>query len=306
MRFYVEYPLSADADNGAWVDPANMARLARAAEASGVDAIALTDHPAPSRKWRDGGGHDTLDPFTGLTFFAAHTSTLRVMTHLTVVPYRNPFLLAKAMSSVDLLSGGRAIFVVGTGYLRSEFAALGADFENRNEVFDEAMDVVRGALSSPHAFHHEGKHFTGLGVTMSPPPVQQPYPPIWLGGNAAIVRRRVAQWGNGWAPMTLGGQMLSKVARTAPILSLPQLGEQIGRIKDDMTAHGRNPESLDVSAAGTEIVPLTASNEQKLDHIARLAEVGVTWTIVPVDKLSFVRTLDVLEEFGTHVIAASR
>ena len=129
MKFMIEYPLLSDRDEGVWVRPESMARLARDAEAAGVDAIALTDHPAPSQKWLEGGGHETLDPFVGLAYMAAATRTLRLMTYLTVVPYRNPLLLAKSMTSLDVVSGGRATFVLGTGYLRSEFAALGVDFD---------------------------------------------------------------------------------------------------------------------------------------------------------------------------------
>src|SRR5215470_8458848 len=154
MRFVVDYPIQSDRDGGAWLDPANIAEFARVAEAAGIDGIALTDHPAPSMKWLTRGGHETIDPFVGLGFIAAVTSTIRVMTHLTVVPYRNPLLTAKSMTAVDVLSGGRATFALGTGYLRSEFSALGVAFEERNELFDEAVDVMR-ALWSTDELHYE-------------------------------------------------------------------------------------------------------------------------------------------------------
>jgi probable F420-dependent oxidoreductase len=304
MRFFVEYPLSVDADGGQWLRPQNMIRFAKACEDAGLDAVALTDHPAPSRKWRNAGGHDTLDPFAGLSFFAAATTRLQLMTYLTVVPYRNPFLLAKAMTSVDVLSDGRAIFVLGTGYLRSEFAALGADFEHRNEHFDEGMQVVRGLLSNPYEFHHDGALYKGLGVTMSPPPVSRPHPPLWLGGNAKIVRERVAEWGQGWAPLTVGGEMLGKVSRTAPILSDAQLAQQIVELKAAMAERGRDPETLDVAAPGTAPVPATASATQKLEHIAALAGMGVTWTSVAFDRSSVEQACDDIAEFGASVIGA--
>ncbi len=303
MRYYLDYPLSVDNDAGAWLDPANMSEFARAAESAGVGAIALTDHPAPSRKWRDAGGHDTLDPFAGLSYFAGCTSTIRLMTYLTVVPYRNPFILAKAMTTVDIVSGGRAIFVLGTGYLRSEFAALNADFDNRNDVFDESMEVVRGLLSSPYNFRHEGEQFTGLGVTMSPPPVQQPHPPLWIGGNAAVVRRRVAEWGNGWAPLTLGGAIAGKYSRTVGIESLEQLGDQIRAIKSEMADLGRNPAALEVAAPGISMPARDASSEEKLDHFRGLEAAGVTWTSVPFDKVNFKQALEDLTLFGQTVLA---
>src|SRR4051794_11154911 len=120
MKFLVEYPVESHADGGAWLRPENMVTFARVAEEVGIDAIALTDHPAPSKKWLDHGGHETLDPFAGLAFFAAVTSRVRLMTYLTVMPYRNPLLTARSMTTVDVVSGGRGTFVLGTGYLRSE------------------------------------------------------------------------------------------------------------------------------------------------------------------------------------------
>lgn len=302
MRFYLEYPLS-DADDGAWLDPANMATFARAAETAGVGAIALTDHPAPSAKWLGGGGHGTLDPFAGLSFMAAHTTTMRLMTYLTVVPYRNPFLLAKLMTTLDVVSGGRATFTLGTGYLRSEFAALGVDFEHRNEIFDEAMDVVRGLFASPAELHHDGERFTGLGVALSPAPVQRPHPPLWLGGNAKVVRRRVAEWGHGWAPLTLGGELMSKVSRTSPILSEAHLADQIRALRDDAATFGRDPATIDVAAPGTRHLTREHSLEEKTDHVGRLASIGVTWTSVPFDKVSFDQGLEDVAAYGRDVIA---
>lgn len=303
MRFYLDYQL-ADVDNGAWLDPANMKRFAQACEAAGVSAIALTDHPAPSRKWLDAGGHDTLDPFAGLSFFAACTDTIRLMTYLTVVPYRNPFVLAKAMTTLDVVSGGRATFTLGTGYLRSEFLALGVDMDQRNELFDESMEVVRGLFASPGEFHHEGAHFSGRGVTLSPPPVQRPHPPLWLGGNAKVVRDRVARWGDGWAPLTLGGSISGTVSRTAPIPDLAHFAGQIEEIKEAMAGLGRDPESLEVASPGIALIKPQASVEEKLAHVAELVDAGVTWTSVPYDKVHFEQALEDLAAFGQDVVAA--
>ncbi|WP_236792116.1 LLM class F420-dependent oxidoreductase [Amycolatopsis sp. GM8] len=300
----VEYPLRSAVENGAWLNPANIAEFARVAEEAGFDAVFLTDHPAPSRKWLDGGGHETLDPFVGLGFLAAATSTIRVMTYLTVVPFRNPILQAKSMTSVDVLSGGRAIFALGTGYLRSEFAALGVDMDERNELFDEAIEVMRGLWANPEEFHYEGRHFKAIGVTLAPKQVQDPHPPLWLGGNAKIVRDRVAAWGQGWAPL-LGG-VSTRTTRTRAIESDAELGVLIRQIKDAMAANGRDAESLDVACGGTRPVPLDASSDQFLDHYGSLREIGVTWTQVPLASMSFPETLQRLRSFGADVIAKSR
>ncbi|HEY1278558.1 MAG TPA: LLM class F420-dependent oxidoreductase [Acidimicrobiales bacterium] len=298
----LEYPLHSDLDGGAWLDPANITAFARAAEEAGVDGIALTDHPAPSRKWLEHGGHETLDPFVGLGFIAAVTSRIRLMTGLAVVPYRNPFLLAKSMTAVDVVSGGRATFVIGAGYLRSEFAALGVDFDERNALFDEAIEVWKG-LWATDDFHYEGRHFTAVGVGLEPRPVQRPHPPLWLGGNARLVRQRVARWGQGWNPMIGGGALLARTARTRAIDTDAELAALIREIKAEMVEHGRDPETLDVAAGSPTPPPADASVEERLDALGRLAELGVTWTSFRFPHDSVAGAVDAVRRYGDEIIA---
>ncbi|MGE0879605.1 MAG: LLM class F420-dependent oxidoreductase [Acidimicrobiia bacterium] len=299
----VEYPLLSEVDGGAFLNPANVARFARAAESAGIDGLALTDHPAPSKKWLMNGGHETLDPFVGLGFAAAVTEHIKLMTFLTVVPYRNPFVTTKSMTAVDVLSGGRTIFAVGTGYLRSEFAALGVDFDERNELFDEAIEVMRG-LWTTDEFHFDGRHFKAMGVTLAPTAVQKPHPPLWLGGNAKVVLRRVADWGDGWAPL-LGSEQLSKTARSPFIANDDELGTRILELKDAMTARGRDADALDVLAKSIDL-PADASLEHQIDTLGHLGELGVTWSRMSVRHDRFESALEDLETFGSEVIATTR
>jgi probable F420-dependent oxidoreductase len=293
VKFMIEYPIRSD-DGGEWLRPENMAEFARVAEAVGVDAIALTDHPAPSRKWLENGGHETLDPFAGLSYFAAVTSTVRLMTYLTVLPYRNPLVTAKAMTSVDVLSGGRATFVLGTGYLRSEFGALGVDFDERNDLFDEAAEVLLGIWSTD-SFEYEGRHFTARGQTISPGPVQKPHPPLWLGGNAAKTRERVARWGQGWAPMRADAAFAS-VTRTAALADDDSLRIAIADLARRLEVHGRALADIDLMVWSD---PWAGSGtEAYLEEMASLAELGATWTTLRLDTSSHAALLDGLGAWG--------
>jgi probable F420-dependent oxidoreductase len=305
MKFMLEYPLMSDADGGVWVSPAGIAEFARTAEASGVDGIAFTDHPAPSKKWLEGGGHETLDPFVGLGFCAAATTSLKLMTNLTVVPYRNPLLMARSMTSVDVLSGGRAIFTLGTGYLRSEFAALGVDFDERNALFDEAMEVLHGIWSTDN-FSYDGRHFKAIGQIMKPGPVQRPHPPLWIGGNAKVVLDRVARSGDGWAPLLGGGTTLARTTRTAMIASDDQLAGMIHGLGTRLEANGRSLADIDILAASLEGRYSPGSPDGYLDTLGRLAEMGVTWSPAPFPRTSFQSALDGLRQFGEEVIAKTR
>jgi probable F420-dependent oxidoreductase len=293
VKFMIDYPIRSD-ESGAWIDPGNMAECARLAEEVGVDAIALTDHPAPSKKWLENGGHETLDPFAGLSYFAAVTSRVRLMTYLTVVPYRNPFVTAKAMTSVDVLSGGRATFVLGTGYLRSEFGALGVEFEERNDLFDEAAEVMLGVWSTD-SFEYEGRHFTARGQIISPGPVQTPHPPLWLGGNAAKTRERVARWAQGWAPMRADAAFAS-VTRTAALADDDALRDAIADLARRLENHGRSLADIDLMVWSDAFEPATP--DAHVDEIGSLAEMGATWTSLRVDTSSFPAFLDGLRAWG--------
>src|SRR3954447_5706319 len=197
------------------VTGAAMTRFAQTAEAAGFAGVAFTDHPAPSDKWLHAGGHDALDPFAALAFVAGVTSRIRLIPNIVVLPYRNPFLVAKSAATIDALSGGRFVLSVATGYLRSEFRSLGVDFERRNELFDEALAVLRGVWTTDE-FSYEGSGFTAKGVTANPKPA---HVPIWIGGNSALTRRRVAERGDGWNPFPAPAQ-LAQTARTQVLETL--------------------------------------------------------------------------------------
>ncbi|HEX3796604.1 MAG TPA: LLM class F420-dependent oxidoreductase [Acidimicrobiales bacterium] len=301
MKFMVEYPLGIDDEGRPWATPSSMVAFATALEAAGVDAIAFTDHPAPSKKWLDGGGHATIDPFVGLGFCAGVTTTLRLMTALTVVPYRNPLLLAKSMTAVDIVSGGRATFILGTGYLRSEFLALGVDFEERNALFDEAVEVAKG-LWSTEELQYEGRHFTALGQTMFPRQVQQPHPPLWLGGNARIVRDRVARWGDGWAPM-LGGGVLTQTARTAAITTDQDFADALDDLGERLERHGRSLSDVDISGSIASTRVGLSDPPAFVGGLAELAKLGVTWTHAPVVLGNLTASLEAIAQFGEEVMA---
>ncbi len=160
----------------------------------------VTDHPIPSDRWLASGGHHALDPFVALSFAAAATERLRLHLNLLVLAYRNPFVSAKAVASLDALSGGRVIVGVGAGYLEPEFTALGVDYAERNELTDEAIVTMRAAWTGD-SVTASGRHWHAAGNTMLPRPTQPAGPPIWVGGNSKQAIRRAVELGDGWMPM---------------------------------------------------------------------------------------------------------
>lgn len=304
MKFAITHPMHSHPYNPELVTGAGIARVAAAAETAGFDGFGFTDHPAPSQRWLESGGHDALDPFVAMGFAAAHTTTLRLIPNIVVLPYRNPFIVAKAGATLDLVSGGRFTLAVGVGYLKREFAALGVDFDDRAALFEESLQVIRDIWTSDDVTV-DGKHFTAQGITAHPRPVSVPHPPIWIGGNTAAARTRVAAHGQGWCPFRAPA-MLAQTARTAALESLADLAAGIGDLRRRLEEAGRDPSTVDVTftnhAGGTPGAD-DFDADAFLEGVAQLTELGVTWVQVGVPGDSLAHALEAIEQFGADVIA---
>jgi probable F420-dependent oxidoreductase len=300
VKHWVTYPLIAHPFNPEFVAPDGVRRFAQAAEAAGFSGIGFTDHPAPSHKWLKAGGHDALDPFAALSFIAGVTNEIQLIPNIVVLPYRNPFLVAKAAATIDVLSGGRFVLSVATGYLRSEYRALGVDFDRRNELFDEALAVLRGVWTTDE-FAYEGSGYTASGVSANPKPE---HVPIWIGGNSALTRRRVAQHGDGWNPFPAPAA-LAATARTPALEGLDDLAPMVDDLRRHAEAAGRDPASIDV--AFTTGLPgpgsSTFSPAAHLDALEPMAALGVTWSSVAIPSESLDQAVEALERYGADVIA---
>jgi probable F420-dependent oxidoreductase len=301
MQHWFTYPLISHPYSGEFMNPAAIRSIAQAAERAGFAGIGFTDHPAPSDKWLNAGGHDALDPFVALTFVASVTAELRLIPNILVLPYRNPFVVAKAAASLDLLSGGRFVLSVATGYLRSEYRALGVSFEDRNTLFDEALAVIRGAWTTDR-YSVEGSNFTAMNVSVNPKPG---HVPLWIGGNSALTRRRVAAVGDCWNPF-LADATRATSARTVPLEGLDDLVPMLGHLWSEVETAGRDPEDIDVAFT----TGLPGPAQKAFDPCAhlqaheRMLGMGVTWTSVTVPGDSVAQTLEAVEEYGSTVINA--
>jgi probable F420-dependent oxidoreductase len=260
-----------------------VAEAARAAEAAGFDAVYVTDHPAPDRRWLDGGGHHALEPTVALAFAAAATDRLLLQTNVYVAAYRNPFLAAKAISSLDVLSGGRVVLGVAAGYLRPEFGALGVDFDERNELLDEAIDTMRRVWAEEEVAA-EGRHFRARAVSMLPRPVAPSGPPIWVGGNSTAAIRRAVARGQGWVPFP-NPPAARDAVKSPSIADHAALAARLELLHAEVARTGRT-EPLDVCFApfAPPTATLRAGDGTRLaDEAAAAADLGVTWMTVGLD-----------------------
>ena len=277
-----------------FVTGAAVSEVARAAESAGFSAVFVTDHPAPPARWVRGGGHVTTDPIVTLGFAAAATSTLRMQTNLFVPAYRHPLVAAKAIATLDLLSGGRVILGVGAGYLEPEFAALDADFEHRNDVLDDALRAMVAAWSADDVD----------GVATSPRPVQQPGPPVWIGGNSKRAIRRAVELGQGWVPMPSPASAATHL-RTPGLESLDDLSERLRYLREQCDAAGRDAGEIDVAfmPSGLDMFArATPDAARVVDDIGALAAIGVTWATVALPADTRADLLREIDAFGRDVI----
>jgi probable F420-dependent oxidoreductase len=199
---------------------------------------------------------------------------LKLLTNLYILAFRKPFAAAKALATLDSLSGGRLIFGTGTGYLAPEFAALGADFAERNEHLDESLEVLK-KIWTGEPVEGSGRGFRAVGNFALPTPATRPHPPIWIGGNSRRALRRVAEHGDGWLPMRVEKKM-ARYVRSAPIETLGDLRERLEYLNEQLERMGRtgpvdvmlSPVALGYGSASFDRGALT-------DELDQLAELGV-------------------------------
>lgn len=301
MKYTLEYPSELPTAPDDFLQPEAIRAVAIQAEAAGFSAIALSEHPAPSVKWRNNGGHNTLDPIAALSFMAAATSHIRLMTNLYVLPFRNPYLSAKALGSLDLISGGRLIAGVGAGYLRSEFSAVGVDLDRRAELLDESLATVRSIWADPET-PCVGDDFAAVGPVWLQRPAQRPHPPIWIGGNGAAAIRRVVEHGNGWMPIIAAAGMASTM-RTAAIEDADQFGAAVQHLHTRLADAGRDPRSVDVQVVCPPVdLDDGASIDRARETLAELEGHGATWAVIHVDGSSPQAAVDYIKAFGEAMI----
>jgi probable F420-dependent oxidoreductase len=269
-------------------------------ERAGFAGGNVTDHPAPTGRWLDAGGHHAQDPFVMLSLLAAHTRTARLRTSILVLPYRNPFITARAVATLDVFSGGRVSLGVGAGYLKGEYRALGVDFERRNDIMDEYVKALKAAWTADE-FTFEGTGYQALGNRILPRPLQKPHPPILIGGNSKRALRRAAELGDAWNPFLVSGTVTA-TSRTAEMSSVEDIAEGIRYMHAHCEKIGR------AKPPGVVLSGLTYPGEKwtadsLLEKIGRYAEIGVSEGAVSVEGRTRAEWCDNAERFGADVLS---
>jgi probable F420-dependent oxidoreductase len=196
MRFGIALP-----NFGKYAQKESILAIAKSAEDLGFDSLWVSDHIVIPESHK-GFGEVFYEPLTTLSFVAAKTRVIQLGTSVIILPYRNPIVLAKMISTLDVLSGGRVILGVGVGWLKEEFDALGVCHEERGSITDEYIYVLKNLWSNEEP-GYRGRYYDFSNIKFFPKPIQKPHPPIWIGGNGLAALRRAITLGNGWHPVGL-------------------------------------------------------------------------------------------------------
>lgn len=188
-------------NNGLLADPGVASRAVKAAESAGFESVWTGEHivlPDPQVPPSPSPPHVAFaDTSTWLAFLAGQCKTLKLGTGIIILPQRNPVELAKELATVDVASQGRLLFGLGAGYLEPEFRAMGIRFDDRGARTDEYIDAIKALWTQKNpTFAGETVRFDGIDA--HPRPVQDPHPPVHVGGHSTPAFRRAVRRGNGW------------------------------------------------------------------------------------------------------------
>ncbi len=260
MKLSVEFPSVAYREG-----PEAVLRLTRAIEQIGYDHIDVFDHVVMGVpiEGRPPGPYNPampiLEALMALAYFAATTSRVTLGTEVLVLPQRQPALVAKQVSTLDTLSGGRVRLGVGVGWQESEYEALGEDFRNRGARMDEAIRLLRTYWADAEV-RFDSVHYPTVAMTMEPKPPQGHRLPIWIGGNSEAAYRRVGRLGDGW--------LASRVAEAADARCAI---ERIHRHTDEA---GRDPSAIGLQSMVAPPPRDAAAKRFYGDHDAVVARVA--------------------------------
>jgi F420-dependent oxidoreductase-like protein len=259
-----------------------LGQVARRAEQAGIDRISVMDHV-----WQIGHlgppEHEMLEAYTTLGWLAASTERVRLLTVVTAVVYREPGLLAKAVTTLDVLSGGRAMLGIGAAWNEEEARGLGLFFPpltERYERLEEALRICRQMWSDDDG-PFDGKHYH-LGRTLnSPQSLSRPHPPILIGGAGERKTLR----------------LVARYADACNIFDSPELGHKLDVLREHCATEGRDYEEIEKTAqVRFDLGQHGERVEQTIEHLHQLAGLGIEVAHGGLARVGTLRPLDLMAE----------
>ena len=288
-------------------DIPTMLRLARRADELGFDSVWVGDHiiiptqiasaypfsPSGTPPFKP--EESALEPLTLLSYLAGCTSRLQLGISVLIVPHRNPLYTAKVLSTLDVLSSGRVVCGVGSGWMREEFDALGLHFDRRGAETDEWIRIFKVCWMDAEPEYH-GRLYAFAKVKFEPKPIQKPHPPIWVGGNSRRAMRRAVEHGDAWHPGWLRPDQLA-----AQRLELEAIAAKAGRDPATLDITLLRPmQILDRTADGPRRA-LIGTAEQVAEDLRAYEQVGVNHVVLGFRTTHGQEMLQQVERFAAEV-----
>jgi len=233
------------------------------------------------------------DPWAVFTWLAGLTKQIRFCHGVYVLPMRHPLVTARGVTTLDVISKGRAMLGIGVGWDKEEFEDVSETFENRGKRSDEIIHIIR-RLWSEHTIEHHGEHYSIGPVNFEPKPVQKPGPPIIIGGNSPAALRRAALLADGWYPAP---------SRITQRHELTEITQQLAHINEMRREAGRAAEPFDVTSS----MPPGDTAQEVLDNLRRYEDAGITrvtaapWPVTP--PLTEKEIVEGLEKFAEEILS---
>jgi len=286
----------------ATASPSNILATAERAERLGFHSVWVADHIAIPVDYTPGMGSVLYETHTTLSVVAGRTTRLRLGCSVMPTPYRHPLLQAKALATLDQLSGGRVIYGGAAGYMVDEFHALGLNFSKRAAITDEYLRVLKLAWTEPVINFH-GQFVDCTNMTCDPKPLQQPHPPIWLGGDSDGAFRRIVRHADGWHGLPGGSPGARRVEP-----SLDDFASRIDRLHQISEREGRDPATITLSLKVSCQIgpddprPLHGSVAKIVDNVKRLEALGVTLVVLAPNLFHEPTPLDVVDHIASEIL----
>ena len=303
---------------GPLVNRSDITRFVRTGEKLGFHSVMVADHIAvpvetesvypytADGKFLSKG--DALETLTTMAYIAGATEKIRMVSSVMIVPHRNPILTAKALATIDVLSGGRVTVGVGVGWFREEFEALHtADFDKRGAVTNEYLEIFKKLWTqSPVA--HQGEFYSFEALHCEPLPIQKPHPPIWIGGHSRPALRRAARYGDGWHPVgAVAASPLPPEEMRQKLDELKRLTEEAGRDFDKLTISFKAPlYEPNMKEVAGERRRFTGSPGQVADDIREYGSLGISELIFDFRGDTIDASMEGMERFAKELMPLTR
>ncbi|OHV39059.1 MULTISPECIES: TIGR03619 family F420-dependent LLM class oxidoreductase [Pseudofrankia] len=266
----------------AGVTGADQTRLAKWAEKLGYDMIAVPEHHIIPRAHVDLSGPHYFSAYPAMAYWAGATEKIRVNSCIAILPLQHPIVTAKALSTIDWLSSGRVTVTFAVGWLEEEFRILGVPFHERGARAEEYIQAIL-ELWTKEEPEFEGKYVSFKDVAFEPKPVQKPHPPVWFGGDADPVLRRVARYATGWWPFLTKPEDIP--ARLDLIRSQPDYNGRLTEVFYGLgTARVGEGHAVNEDPNARPGMP----KQEIIDRLGWFEELGVTMSSVPIPALTHI------------------